>query len=238
MKNNKKSIIFYIILIAAVIIFVATLLGQKKVEEIEYSKIIDYFQNEEVKSYVIREDNTLELTLYDKKETVSFKLRDIEIFERDLKDLIMAQLEVEGKGVESFHYEAFTETPWWLSFLPYVIVIVIFIVLWIYIMNQAAGGKGGKINSFGRSHAKLGSNEKNKVLFSDVAGADEEKEELQEVVDFLKNPKKYSSLGAKIPRGVLLVGPPGTGKTLLAKAVAGEANVPFYSISGSDFVEM
>ena len=107
-----------------------------------------------------------------------------------------------------------------------------------YVMNQAAGGKGGKIGSFGKAHAKLGTNEKNRVTFADVAGADEEKQELEEVVEFLKNPQKYAKLGAKVPKGVLLVGPPGTGKTLLAKAVAGEANVPFFSISGSDFVEM
>ena len=117
-------------------------------------------------------------------------------------------------------------------------MIVFFVVLWFFAMNSAMGGKGGKINSFGKSRARVNLGGKNKVMFTDVAGADEEKEELKEVVDFLKNPKKFTELGAKIPRGVLLVGPPGTGKTLLAKAVAGEANVPFFSISGSDFVEM
>ena len=111
-------------------------------------------------------------------------------------------------------------------------------LLWFYMMNQAAGGKGSKIASFGKSRAKLGSDEKRKVYFKDVAGADEEKEELTEIVDFLRTPAKYTKLGARIPHGVLLVGPPGTGKTLLAKAVAGESGVPFYSISGSDFVEM
>ncbi|MBR2000496.1 MAG: AAA family ATPase, partial [Lentisphaeria bacterium] len=125
-----------------------------------------------------------------------------------------------------------------VSLLPYVLILAVFIGLWFYAMNQATGGKGGRINSFGKAKAKLGADEKKKVFFSDVAGADEEKEELTEVVDFLKNPGKFQDLGARIPRGVLLVGPPGTGKTLLAKAVAGEAGVPFYSISGSDFVEM
>jgi len=128
--------------------------------------------------------------------------------------------------------------PWWVSLLPYVIVIVLFIVMWMFVMNQSMGGKGSKMNSFGRSKARLISADKNKVLFRDVAGADEEKAELEEIVEFLRNPDYFTKLGARIPHGVLLVGPPGTGKTLLAKAVAGEAGVPFYSISGSDFVEM
>ena len=127
--------------------------------------------------------------------------------------------------------------PWWVSLIPYAIIIV-FIIIWIVIITKASG-KNGKINSFGKSKAKVTTPDaKNRVLFTDVAGADEEKEELQEIVQFLKDPGKYTKLGAKIPHGVLLVGPPGTGKTLLAKAVAGEAGVPFFSISGSDFVEM
>ncbi len=128
------------------------------------------------------------------------------------------------------------ETPWYVSFLPYIIVGGLLILLWIFVSRQmkAGGGKGG----FSRAHIKMGSDEKNPVKFIDVAGADEEKEDLKEVVEFLRDPQKFVKLGARIPRGVLLVGPPGTGKTLLAKAVAGEAGVPFYSISGSDFVEM
>ena len=123
--------------------------------------------------------------------------------------------------------------------MPYVLVIVIVIILWVVVMKQAGGAGGaGKISSFGKARVKTPQNDKNKVLFTDVAGADEEKEELQEVVEFLRDPAKFTHLGAKIPHGVLLVGPPGTGKTLLAKAVAGEASVPFFSISGSDFVEM
>ena len=133
--------------------------------------------------------------------------------------------------------------PWWVPYIPYVLVLIALgVFFWLFISrtSQSGGGIGigGKMNSFSRARTKLGSDEKNKVLFSDVAGADEEKEELQEIVEFLKNPQKYSQLGAKIPRGVLLIGAPGTGKTLLAKAVAGESGVPFYSISGSDFVEM
>ena len=235
MKSNAKIIIFYIVLIVGILIATSTLLDTNVQDPIIYSDVVDMFKQEKIDSFTVKEDNSLILLTKDGEELV-FKLRSLEIFENDLKDLILEQKE---KGIiTEFTYEEFTEIPWWVSILPYAVIIVIFIILWFYIMNQASGGKGGKINSFGRSRAKLGSNEKTKVLFSDVAGADEEKEELQEVVEFLKNPAKYTKLGAKIPRGVLLMGPPGTGKTLLAKAVAGEANVPFYSISGSDFVEM
>ncbi len=128
--------------------------------------------------------------------------------------------------------------PWWLSFLPSIGLIVIMIVFWVIFMRQSQGGGKGGVMSFGKSRAKASVDDKNKKTFADVAGEDEEKEELQEIVEFLKNPQKFRQLGARIPKGVLLVGPPGTGKTLLAKAVAGEAGVPFFSISGSDFVEM
>ncbi len=235
MKNNAKVIIFYIFLIVAILVAASALLNQPVDEPLQYSDVVEDFKTEQVTSFVVRQNNELVYETSDGKTNV-FKLRSLEIFERDLKELILLQKE---KGIiKDFNYEEPTEIPWWVSFLPYVVVIVLFIVLWMYVMNQASGGKGTKINSFGRARAKLGANEKSKVTFNDVAGADEEKEELKEVVEFLRNPGKYAELGAKIPRGVLLVGPPGTGKTLLAKAVAGEANVPFYSISGSDFVEM
>ena len=136
-----------------------------------------------------------------------------------------------------YNIEPETVLPWWVSFLPYILVIIVVIVLYFLMMRAATGGGAGKMNAFGKAKVKTQSNQ-NRVLFKDVAGADEEKAELEEVVEFLKDPGKFSKLGAKIPHGVLLVGPPGTGKTLLAKAVAGEAGVPFFSISGSDFVEM
>lgn len=235
MKNNAKIIVFYLVLIAAILIAASALFSEPASDKLMYSDIVDLFEKEQVDSFVVKQNNDLILQTKDGK-TLEFTLRSLDLFERDLKDLILKQQQ-EGIITE-YTYEEPTQIPWWVSLLPYVVIIVLFIVLWMYVMNQAAGGKGGKIGSFGKAHAKLGTNEKNRVTFADVAGADEEKQELEEVVEFLKNPQKYAKLGAKVPKGVLLVGPPGTGKTLLAKAVAGEANVPFFSISGSDFVEM
>ena len=166
-------------------------------------------------------------------KTIEYRLRNLDLFVHDCSPYYLEQ----NKNLKSYDIEAPTVFPWWVSFLPYLIVIIIIIVLYFAIMKTAKN-ETGKINSFGKARVKTPNANLPKVLFSDVAGADEEKAELQEVVEFLKDPAKFSKLGAKIPHGVLLVGPPGTGKTLLAKAVAGEAEVPFFSISGSDFVEM
>ncbi len=238
MKNSFKVIIFYVVLIA-VILWATTALLNTQTEEVKFSTIVQYFNDEKVDSFYVDDDNTLFLTLKESEtqraQELKYSLRSVEIFEKYLGDTVREQYE---SGILSdYDYIAPTPVPFWVSFLPYIIMIVVFIIVWVSFMNQA-GGRGGKINAFGRARTKLGADEKNKVLFVDVAGADEEKEELSEIVEFLKNPQKYNDLGARIPKGVLLVGPPGTGKTLLAKAVAGEAGVPFYSISGSDFVEM
>ena len=249
MKNNGKTILFYVVLIAVLLMASSFLLGQKKEKDPEYSEIVALFESGEVESYNITASNILDIKTRDKTNSsgitvkgkeISVKLRSLELFERDIKPIVNALNHDDdpGNDIKSYNYEPPKETSFWLSFIPYILMIVFFCVLAFFAMNATMGGKGGKINSFGKSRARVNLGGKNKVMFSDVAGADEEKEELKEVVDFLKNPKKFTELGAKIPRGVLLVGPPGTGKTLLAKAVAGEANVPFFSISGSDFVEM
>ncbi len=252
MKNKRggKLLLFYAIFFIVAILIANFVAGSNsKQTEIEYSKVIQMFQNEEVKRYYVDNSDVL----YISKEEATTKefnlnsfeykhvLSDIEQFRHDLSDLIFEQTE---KGIlVQYDYEAPATIPWWAAYLPYLIVIIILVVVFSMFISRTSKngggmGIGGKMNSFSKARTKLGSDESKKVLFSDVAGANEEKEELQEVVDFLRNPNKFSSLGAKIPRGVLLVGSPGTGKTLLAKAVAGESGVPFYSISGSDFVEM
>ena len=230
----------YAALFVIVLFTVMQLIGDGQAEKVNYSDVVGYFQNEQVKTFVISDKNVLKLEIRmegDEILTVKYQLRDLALFYNDLGELILEQKKA---GIlTEFEYQPFTEMPFWAKMLPWILFIIIIIVLFFYATNKATGAGGaGKINSFGKSRAKLITDDKNKVTFKDVAGADEEKEELEEIVDFLKEPAKFTKLGAKIPHGVLLMGPPGTGKTLLAKAVAGEAGVPFFSISGSDFVEM
>ncbi|MBQ7721256.1 MAG: AAA family ATPase, partial [Clostridia bacterium] len=236
MKNSYKILIFYIVLIAVILIAATAMFNRSSSEKLIYSDIVTKFKNEEVKVFELDDTNTLTLKTQD-GQVYTYRLRDISIFYADLGELIADQHE---RGIiTDYDYPAPIDIPWWVSLIPYVIIIVLMIALWIYVMNQATGrGGASRMNSFGRARVKLGTDEKKKVYFKDVAGCDEEKEELREVVDFLRDPTKFTKLGARIPHGILLVGPPGTGKTLLAKAVAGEAGVPFFSISGSDFVEM
>ena len=241
MKKNGfvKELLFYLIVLAVIIVAISALYsGGTSQKPITYKDVIAYFQEAQVKEVVISEKNVLTLTLLDDTQ-VSYKLRSFDMFHRDLGALIQEQ--IKNGPITKYEPQPATEVPWWLSLLPGFIVIVLIVVVYIIFARQMTNknGGGGKFNSFSRARVKTPSpDDKNKVLFRDVAGADEEKEELVEIVEFLKDPAKFTRLGAKIPHGVLLVGPPGTGKTLLAKAVAGEAGVPFYSISGSDFVEM
>ncbi|MBR2831391.1 MAG: AAA family ATPase, partial [Oscillospiraceae bacterium] len=169
-------------------------------------------------------------------KTVTHDLYDVSIFYYDLSDVI--DEEMERSDDFAYNYGVGWQAPWWLSFIPYILIFGLIILFWSIIMNRSGIGGDKSVARFGKARTRLASEEKKRVTFADVAGAEEEKEELREIVDFLKNPQKYISLGARIPKGVLLVGPPGTGKTLIAKAVAGEAGVQFLSISGSDFVEL
>ncbi|MCR5090303.1 MAG: ATP-dependent zinc metalloprotease FtsH [Oscillospiraceae bacterium] len=204
-----------------------------------YSELVDLFRNEQVQAF--RTEGTkiiLQIRTGDSIEPIeekSYDLYSFNVFYTDFHDLIWEQYE---SGIlKSYDYNEGFVVPWWASIIPYLLLMGGAMLLWYVMMNRMGGGMGG-VNRFSKARTKLGSEEKNKKTFADVAGCDEEKEELAEIVDFLKDPKAYSAMGARIPKGVLLIGPPGTGKTLLAKAVAGEAGVQFLSISGSDFVEL
>ena len=236
-KNNFKVIVFYVVMFAIIIFMVTRMFDGTAAEKKTYGEIIEYFQNDEVSEFSISEDtHVITMKLKDNTE-VSYKLSNYGMQLLLSKVIPDTVIDNETTSVTKWELVPATEYPWWLSLLPYLIIIVVIVVFYI-VMSRQMTGKGGKMNSFGKAHAKTVADGKNKVMFKDVAGADEEKAELEEIVEFLKDPSKYTALGAKIPHGVLLVGPPGTGKTLLAKAVAGEAGVPFFSISGSDFVEM
>ncbi|MGM9653937.1 MAG: AAA family ATPase, partial [Butyricicoccaceae bacterium] len=188
---------------------------------------------EEQATELILGENQILLELKDGSQMV-YEVTNMDYFMEDLGDEITAQ---QDAGTLKVDYEVQHYSIWY-SFLPYIVIIVVFGAFWFFMMNRQNGGGGGAMN-FGKARAKMANpNDTKKVTFRDVAGADEEKADLEEIVDFLKEPRKYMALGARIPKGVLLVGPPGTGKTLIAKAVAGEAGVPFFSISGSDFVEL
>ena len=213
-------------------------LNKEPEPEPSYAEIKALFEQEKVKSFTIS-DTTLKMELreeVDGKTTVTKDLYDFDLFYDDLNELVEKQ---KAEGIlEDYDYGADHSPNYLTTFLPYVIAILGMFAIWYFISVRSVGGGGDRMAKFGMANFKSGRDSSRPTTFSDVAGAQEEKEELAEIVDFLKNPGKFIDLGARIPKGVLLVGPPGTGKTLLARAVAGEAGVEFLSISGSDFVEM
>jgi len=228
-----------VLLIAIMIAVIFTMTQSSESKQLkEYSDLVDLFEKEKVQSFST-EGNTIILQVRTDSgepptEEMTYDLMSFNVFYNDFNETIKDQY---ARGVlEKYDYDEGFVVPWWASMLPYILVMGGAMVLWYFMMSRS-GGAGG-VAKFSKARTRLGSDEKNKKTFNDVAGCDEEKEELSEIVDFLKDPKAYTAMGARIPKGVLLVGPPGTGKTLLAKAVAGEAGVQFLSISGSDFVEL
>lgn len=234
MKKYLKGISFYILLFVVILTIFALYSGLPASEPKKvYSDLYSAIKNQKVEELILVDQQAV--AIMTDKTKMEVTIPSIEQLYEDLGPEIRAQVEAQTLKVDT---QIPAQPPWWLSILPSLILIIIVGVFWFFFMQQAQGG-GGKINSFGKSRARrMDQASGKKITFADVAGADEEKEELREIVDFLSSPQRFLELGARIPKGVLLVGPPGTGKTLLAKAVAGEAGVPFFSISGSDFVEM
>lgn len=232
MKKFFRGISAYLVIFLALLILVT--LFSKDFEEpkqIGYVQLVNQIEQDNLKSITLVKDGTAKGELKD-GNTFSMMLPvSPDIFYQEYLKALVQDEKIELVG------EAEPETSWFITMLPTIFIVLVFVVFWFVFMQQSQGG-GSKVMSFGKSKAKMLKENESKVTFADVAGLDEEKEELKEIVDFLKNPKKYNDLGARIPKGVLMVGPPGTGKTYITKAVAGEAGVPFFSISGSDFVEM
>ena len=208
---------------------------------VDYSQLRRIFSSEEVAGFRISNDGRITVRLHSNFEDsdspyVTHDLFSVSFFREDFRDYIDEYMERDPYF--SYNFEPGMRLPWWANLIPYVLIIGVFFILWNAMMNRSGVGGDKGAMKFGKARTRLATEDAKKVTFADVAGADEEKEELSEIVDFLKGPQKYIAIGARIPKGVLLVGPPGTGKTLIAKAVAGEAGVQFLSISGSDFVEL
>ena len=234
-KKNSfgRQLLLYAVLFGVIIVMLSSLFYKDTKGTVidNYSELAGYVQRDEIKEVYVHNTGDVTITLRDGSQK-SYELAYVDMFYQDFQETLLANEVV-------IEYQPQATMPWWVSLLPTLFIIILFVVIYFISVKRMGGAGGGKFNNFGKARVKTPDvDESKKVLFRDVAGADEEKEELVEIVEFLKDPSKFTKLGAKIPHGVLLQGPPGTGKTLLAKAVAGEAGVPFYSISGSDFVEM
>lgn len=240
-QPNKKArdVGFYSLVLIVLLALIFSMTGGKKPAVPTYSELIDLFENKQVESFTLA-GNELTLKLrepFEGQTEIEKTIPDTDKFFDDLGDTIDAQ--IQAGILTEYDWNEGWKTPWWLSFLPYLIIMVVFGILWYAMMVRASGGGGaGGVARFSKARTRTAAEAQDTKTFRDVAGCDEEKEELQEIVAFLKDPQAFTEMGARIPKGVLLVGPPGTGKTLLAKAVAGEAGVQFLSISGSDFVEL
>jgi len=234
LKKHIKGIAVYAVLLIAIFAIYSLMSYDASPATITFSELIQHIESGNVKEINIIEDRA-EIKLIKADVTnVVCEIQSSGLLNAVSGETLSLQIK---NGTLKMNIQKPAEPPWWITMLPSIVIFIVFIAFWIFFIKQSKGGGHGGMN-FGKSRARIHVSDKDKVTFEDVAGADVEKGELEEIVEFLKAPQKFTALGAKIPRGVLLVGPPGTGKTLLAKAVAGEAGVPFFSISGSDFVEM
>ncbi len=242
-KTNWKAIIPYIVIPLALVLVIATYsaVGPQSKKKTEYYEVVNMFETHAVTEYKLNlSSGALEYKLKDDETVYRYTVPNVSLFVDDIHNDVVEYNKENPDSQIKMDYASGTANSWWVSLLPTVVMILLLAGVMFFMfkrMNQSVQSENNRAMSFGKARYKK-NDDKNKTTFADVAGADEEKEELEEIVEFLKAPKDFSALGARIPKGVLLVGPPGTGKTLLARAVAGEAGAPFFSISGSDFVEM
>ncbi len=241
-KFNWKTILPYILIPAIFIGVIYAYMGVEDKKEVQYYQIVEYFDEGMVTEYDVNlNSGAMTYKLKDDSKEYKYTVPNVGIFVEDVHNTVREYNKANPDNPIKYNYEAGTSNSWLLSILPSALLTIGFVILMVVMfkkMNNSITSENNRAMSFGKARVKRADEENKKVTFKDVAGADEEKEELTEIVEFLKNPNEFSKLGARIPKGVLLVGPPGTGKTLLARAVAGEADAPFFSISGSDFVEM